>query len=520
MAKTFQELFAGRPDAHGYYGTPEQQLGGVKREAKRGTLEEKVEQHHWDDHLNGVMGLGVVPVMHGDCVNWGCIDVDKYESLGALCIKIEKRIQKLQLPLVVTRTKSGGAHCWVFFSKPAPAYQVIEKLKEWTKLIGFMPGQKVDIFPAQESIANLDAGSWVNIPYFDNANNAQDRVGYGTNCKPLSLDDFVAHANVRMIHPADLDRADEGIETVEVAGEDVHVDHAQAPPCIQCMLSRGVVDSRNNAMRQAGVYLSRAHPDDWKDRLMEMNQEVCDPPLAYAEMGPMARNIEQQGQRARYFCDRAPMVNNCDKGVCLTRDFGIGDKTHAGLDFEITKLTKHEGDEPFYEVWIDNKEIRMSYEVLISTAKFGIEAGKILNKLLRVPKKFDWVEHINTLMSTEMAIEKNFQSLSMGNKALATFNDWVRSFHTSSDAIERVLEGAPVYMPKVKKLAFLPGDLNKVFVKQGLMLKAAELIPILRQDIKASEVSYQIGSQELSLFEISYDAEPWFVEEGKTDDEF
>lgn len=520
MAKTFQELFAGRPDAHGYYGKPEQQLGGVKREAKRGTLEQLVEQKHWDDHLNGVMGLGIVPVMQGDCVNWGCIDVDKYESLGALCVKIEKRIQKLQLPLVVTRTKSGGAHVWVFFSKPAPAYQVIEKLKEWTKLIGFMPGQKVDIFPAQESIANLDAGSWVNLPYFDDANKAQDRVGYGTNCKPLSLDDFVAHANVRMIHPADLDRSDEGVETVEVAGEDVPVDHAQAPPCIQCMISRGVTDSRNNAMRQMGVYLSRAHSDDWKDRLMEMNQTVCDPPLPYAEMGPMARNIEQQGVRARYFCDRAPMVNNCDKGTCLTRDFGIGDKTAQGLDFEITSLIKHEGDIPFYEVWIDGKEIRMPYEVLMSTGKFGLECGKVLNKMLRIPKKFDWVEHINSIMSADMAIENNFTSLSLGNRALAAFNEWVRTFHTSSDAIERVLEGAPIYMPKAKKLAFLPTDLSRVFVKQGLMLKSEELIPILRSNIKATEETVEIGSQNISLFAISYKDEPWFVEGGGTDGEF
>jgi len=223
--KTFKDLFAGRTDAFGQYERPAPQLGGEKRLAKRWTETHKeLTDAHWDAHLNGEVGLGIVPVLQDDTVWWGAIDVDKYESMGQIGIKIEARVSKLGLPLCITRTKSGGAHCWVFFSEPAPAYEVIETLKKWTKLIGFQPGQKVDIFPSQESVKNLDAGGWVNLPYFD-ADVGTDRIGFGPKGKTLTLKEFVSHANTRMIHPADLNRADEHVDTIQVAGNDVPVDH-------------------------------------------------------------------------------------------------------------------------------------------------------------------------------------------------------------------------------------------------------------------------------------------------------
>ena len=519
MPKSFKELFAGRPDAHGYYHRPQEQLGGVKREAKRGTLEEQVTDQHWDDHLNGEVGLGIVPVMIGDVVNWGCIDVDKYEGMGALAVKIEKRIQKLGLPLVVTRSKSGGAHCWVFFSKPAPAYQVIEKLKEWTELIGFKPGQKVDIFPAQESIANLDAGSWVNLPYFDANHDAQDRVGYGTQGQVLTLDEFLAHANNRMIHPADLDRVDEDIEKVEVAGEEVPRDHMQAPPCIQSMIVNGVTDSRNNALRQATVYLHRAFNDDWQDRSSEFNQTFMDPPLPYSEVGPLIRNIEAKGQSARYFCDRAPMVNACNKAECLKRDFGIGDKTVQNVEFEIQRIVKHNGDIPFYEVFIEGKAIRVAFEVLMSKRNFALAAGKVLDKMPRIPKKFDWDDYVNSIMvSNKFSVEESFEALTNGHQALAIFHEWAKNSVMKTEHIDRILEGVPVYHDNV--LTFMPSELNRNLVKKGLMLKADELVPILRDVFKAVEVQKDLSGQKLRLFQITYKEEPWFVKESESEEVF
>ena len=74
---------------------------------------------------------------------WAAIDIDvndiDHASLG-------KKVEDLGLPLVVCRSKSGGAHCYLFLQKPCPAKDVVDALRNWSAALGY-PG--VEIFPKQ-----------------------------------------------------------------------------------------------------------------------------------------------------------------------------------------------------------------------------------------------------------------------------------------------------------------------------------------------------------------------------------
>jgi hypothetical protein len=64
-------------------------------------------------HLSGSgTSLGLIPLLEEDTCSFGAIDVDIQgeKKLNEPIDKLEARIRKLELPLVVCRSKSGGAH--------------------------------------------------------------------------------------------------------------------------------------------------------------------------------------------------------------------------------------------------------------------------------------------------------------------------------------------------------------------------------------------------------------------------
>ena len=50
---------------------------------------------------------------------WGCIDIDEYNFNHLVLIT---NIRKLKLPLIVCRSKSGGAHVFLFTKKFVSAF--------------------------------------------------------------------------------------------------------------------------------------------------------------------------------------------------------------------------------------------------------------------------------------------------------------------------------------------------------------------------------------------------------------
>ncbi|WP_395495551.1 plasmid replication protein, CyRepA1 family [Acetobacter sp. KSO5] len=156
-------LFTGNPAGHGTYvaeasgATTSRQKVEIKKTAR--TIKTAPTIDLWQQHLDGTRPLGIVPVMPDGTCYWAGIDIDKYDLVHT---DIVKALAERDLPGIVCRSKSGGAHILFFFSEPINAGKVKAKLKGVVADLGW-PAD-TEVFPKQD-IPNI--GNWLNMPYFD-----------------------------------------------------------------------------------------------------------------------------------------------------------------------------------------------------------------------------------------------------------------------------------------------------------------------------------------------------------------
>lgn len=156
-------LFKGNPAGHGTYvaETSVPTHFGQKVEIKKTaqTIKTAPTADLWQQHLDGTRPLGVVPVMPDGTCHWAAIDIDKYDLTHA---DIVRALADRDIPGIVCRSKSGGAHIFFFFSEPIPAATIRAKLAGVAVELGW-PAD-TEVFPKQD---NPNIGNWLNMPYFD-----------------------------------------------------------------------------------------------------------------------------------------------------------------------------------------------------------------------------------------------------------------------------------------------------------------------------------------------------------------
>lgn len=112
-------------------------------------------------HLRGEMGLLVVPVTAAGTAHFGAIDDDSYPADPA---GLQSKVLRSGLPIVVSPSKSGGAHLWwLRKDHPLMAADLREVLAGWAAELGYT---KVEIFPKQDALAPGDYGGGINLPCF------------------------------------------------------------------------------------------------------------------------------------------------------------------------------------------------------------------------------------------------------------------------------------------------------------------------------------------------------------------
>ena len=110
----FKSIFSGLEIAYGQYQPGERGENG-KQKGKAFICRRDVTDDLWINHLKGKgPALGIIPITQNNDCRWGCIDIDEYNfnHLGLI-----QSIRKLNLPLIVCRSKSGGAHVFLFTKK-------------------------------------------------------------------------------------------------------------------------------------------------------------------------------------------------------------------------------------------------------------------------------------------------------------------------------------------------------------------------------------------------------------------
>jgi len=332
LQEDFAALFAGNLRSYGQWNPATRNMTTEKAEVTLGD---------YAKHLGGEMGLGIVPINDGGTVLFGCIDVDNHgkggDGLDLDHAEIAKRVEHYRLPLVVTRSKSGGAHLYLFGSDYLPAKLVIRLLNSWRDMLAFP--NHVDIFPKQDSVVTKSGekslGNWINLCYF-NAENT-DRYAVDANGDRLSFELFVSYAQSRRV-------------TVEELQEMAHREHLEAPPCIQKMIHSGVESgSRNDSMYNVVVYLKRARPDSFFDDAMALNKTMFDKPLPPAEAKKVIRSASRRDYL--YKCSEEPCKSLCDRKVCITREHGISTEESKELDAQdglpqFTELIEYKSEPP------------------------------------------------------------------------------------------------------------------------------------------------------------------------------
>lgn len=383
-AKRFERLFDGYRKRFGRYDLAGRKSPKGKEEGKARTVDEPLTPDLYQKHIEGSVGIGVIPLREDNTVHFAAIDIDVYSD-------DDKKKRKLthedvanavaDTPLVVTRSKSNGIHVWLFMASPVPAQIAIEYLQGIASSLGVAG---TELFPKQVERANEgDVGNWINLPYF-----GENRVAVVP----------VTENGVTSFIEPDLEQFLGIAETAaEAATEEYLVAHTEAvntekqdeesdlffdgPPCLQTLLigwpsrrpqierahREGEISdqqfqkqmaftnpqldegARDNTFLNVGHYIRRrimkfntdAEMDrDEKAKLLEELKRAHDiwgltkygqdwlKPEFKREHGiesELTRLANQAGKgKWGYSCTKEPLKGFCNRRLCVKRKFGVG----------------------------------------------------------------------------------------------------------------------------------------------------------------------------------------------------
>jgi len=362
------------------------------KNGKMFTTKEEYTDKNIKNHLSGIMGLGLVAINDDNKCWWGAIDIDNHSGEEININKIAKAIHDKGLPLIVCKSKSGGAHCYLFGSEPLPAHFVRSILNKWATDLGF---QGSEVFPKQSRLVKKQLGNWINLPYFKSEQRLAHEFDKG-DIKTLSLTEFMDKAMISRVDQSLLE-------------DFMLVEHREAPPCIQQMMKNGVDSGhRNEGLYNLSVYLRKSHPDDYKERAFDINQTIFEKPLSFAEAKKTINSVS--GNRDyRYKCLEEPCRSFCDSEVCLKREYGItsdevGFLSRADMP-EITGLKIYDMEPPIWEMKLNGTTVAITTSQFYNFQEF---AKVVMEKLLIVVppmKNKDWINVLAGLMSVAERVE-------------------------------------------------------------------------------------------------------------------
>lgn len=434
---------------------------------------------HYQKHLDGEVGLGIVPIQDDNKCVFGVIDIDNHgEDAKDIDLKaLEGKISKWNLPLVLCRSKSGGAHLYLFVTKPTQATNIRSVLLKWSSLLGY---KGAEVFPKQTRISEGQNGSWINLPYFDHKSTVRYAIKSGNK---LTLSEFIQEVKDNRHSWTEVKKMDtQCLANVNLDG---------APPCLVHLYEDGIGEGhRNEAMYNFGVYY-RGRQDDWEEALVALNynKDVMDKPLPKGEMSTLCASI-RKSKSYKYKCTQAPIVSYCDKDTCKKQKYGIQSMGGGYNDFVIGDLTKILSDPPRWIVEINDVPVEMCTEELMS---FRLMRRVIVEKLSIVAPPFkdeDWLQCIMPKLEEKKEI-KAPEDASVGGVVISMLKEFISAVDATIDGEgsyigdkKDIMRGIPVFVKEGEEsfVYFRGGDfINYLKRRRAEEAKGAKLWSILRQ---------------------------------------
>jgi len=389
----FIDIFSGSFSAYGQTRKTQEFDDRGKHKTKSFIIKKIPSTQMFREHLEGKdPALGIIPINEDNKCRWACIDIDLYTGFDHKALI--KKIKENKFPLTVCRSKSGGAHVFLFTSEFTPAVLLRTKLKEMAAILGYA---SAEIFPKQNKVdmQKGGTGSFLNLPY----HNAKMTIRYGIkeDGSAMSLQEF-------------FDEYDKvKLSAIQLANlklkEDKTVDDLLkgAPPCLIALAEQGIPNGqRNNAMYNFGVYVKKRFPGSWSLEIFKYNDTYCKPPLDKKEIDTIIKSID--GKDYQYKCKDEPIASFCNSKKCVLQEFGIGDDEVPGVT-EIKEIQKYDSDPPLYYVTINDEQVEVDSSELHEPDKFSLKCLEQIDQAMPPVGKLIWRKAINKLLKDTIPIE-------------------------------------------------------------------------------------------------------------------
>ena len=421
----FKTIFTGLERAHGVTKINQSNGDGTKVKGQSFVKREQVTDNHWKEHLQGTSSLGIIPINDNNKCRWGCIDIDTYAGFDHK--KLIQKIKLLNLPLIVFRSKSGGAHVFLFANDYVEAKSMRDKLTQIKAVLGYGGSE---VFPKQTELKSKDdTGNFLNLPYFNGDNTT--RYAFKDDGTAASLEEFYGiYNNVKQL--------DIGLIKVQRPESEF----SDGPPCIEALAQNKIGEgSRNNTLFHYGVYAKKKWQSEWKSRITMFNIQAMEKPLSDSEVSIITNQHEKKDWG--YKCKDEPMCSMCDKTLCRTRKFGIGqDIMFPGLtDLQVIDL-----EDPYYYLNVDGERLYLENVKYLRQQSLFQEACMVQLKF-RPPtlKEKDWIIITNQLlnnaevtkpaegMSTEDQLNNHLEEFCLNRQVSTDKNDLKKGGVWTSD---------------------------------------------------------------------------------------
>ena len=152
---------------------------------------------------------------------------------------------------------------------------------------------------------------------------------------------------------------------------------------------------RNNALFHYGVYAKSKWSENWKSKIILFNESAMEFPLSDTEVNIITKQHEKKDWG--YKCNDQPMCSLCDKKLCKTRKFGIGQEI---IFPNLTDLQVVNLEEPYYYLNVDGDRLYLdSARHLTNQTLFQEECVKQLRINPPTLKTNEWKQKTNILLN-------------------------------------------------------------------------------------------------------------------------
>lgn len=405
----FFTIFKGNTSFYNRNSLPKERPEGGKFKTDIITVKEPLTKEIIAEHLEGNIGIGFSPITTDNKVYECILDIDCYDERLNKMFNI---IREYELPIIPFRSKSGGLHCYIFFSKAISAKsarELLERIVNTFSLEDIYGKGKVEIFPKQETLKTGSCGSCICLPYF----NIENTYNGMTDCFGNEYS-FTEALTYIPKHMTTLEAIKEKLETLPFS---------DSPPCLQKVILAhllGEEDSgRNNFLFSFAVYAKKKYGEGFETYVSEVNSTfAC--PLEDSVVAQICNSISTN----EYYYKCKELSCYCNKSLCKKREFGLGvdakGKSHfSGVEYGT--LTRVLTAEPYYkwllriqgtEQW---KECIFKDEGdLLDQKNFQRVCLRYLNHAPRNVSPNDWNSTLNTVLPNIQEVQVKKESDTSG----------------------------------------------------------------------------------------------------------